>query len=92
MPCNLFYDCFAFIDHAINVVTSSKMKERAAAGHLLNFVMFHAPFLCSVHWSKGQSMTRRIIANIYFNNKRKIMTDSVHKDNVVSFKKRQREK
>ena len=37
-------------------------------------------------------MTHRITANIYFNNKRKIMTDSVHKDNVVSFKKWQREK
>ena len=85
-------DCFAFIDHAINVITSSKMKERAAAEHLLNVVMFHEPFLCSVHWSKGQRMTHRIIANIYFNNKRKIMTDSVHKDNVVSFKKRQKEK
>ena len=31
------------------------MKERAAAAeNLLNVVMFHEPFLCSVHWSKGQ--------------------------------------
>ena len=67
------------------------MKERAASERLLNVVMFHEQLLCSVHWSKGQSMTHRIIANIYFNNKRKIMTDSVHKDNVVSFKKRQME-
>ena len=57
-------DCFVFIDHAINVITSSKMKERAAAEHLLNVLMFHEPFLCSVHWSKGQIMTHRIIANI----------------------------
>ena len=68
------------------------MKERAAAEHLLNVAMFHELFLCSVHWSKGQSMTHRIVANIYINNKRKMMADSVHKDNVVSFKKRQREK
>ena len=68
------------------------MKERAAAEHFLNVVMFHEPLLCSVHWSKGQSMTHRIIANIYFNYKRKIMTDAAHKNNVVSFKKRQREK
>ena len=67
------------------------MKKRAAAEHLLNVVMFHEPFLCRVHWSKGQRMTHRIIANIYFNNKRKIMTDSVHKGNLVSFKKLQRE-
>ena len=66
-------DCFAFIDHAVNVITSSKMKERAAAEHLLNVVMFHEPFLSSVHWSKRQSMTHRIIGNIYFNNKRKIV-------------------
>ena len=54
-------DCFAFIDHAINVITSSKMKKRAAAEHLLNVVMFHEPFLCYVHWSKGQSMTHGLI-------------------------------
>ena len=80
-------DCLAFIKHAINVITSSKIKERAAAEYLLNIVMFNEPFLCSVHWSTGLSMAHRIIANIYFNNKSKIMTDSVYKDNVVSFKK-----
>ena len=52
-------DCFAFIGHAINVITSSKMKERTAAEHILDIVMFHQPFLCSAHWSKGQSMTHR---------------------------------
>ena len=86
------WNCFAFIDHAIDVYNISKIKERAAAEHLLNVVMFHELFLCSVYWSKGQSMTHRIVANIYINNKRKMMADSVHKDNVVSFKKRQREK
>ena len=84
--------CFTFIDHAINIIKSSKMKERAAAESFLNIVMFYEPFLCSVHWSTGQSMTHRIIVNIYFNNKRKIMTDPVHKDNVVSFEKQHREK
>ena len=68
------------------------MKERNAPEHLFNVVMFHESFLCSFHWSKGESMTHRIIANIYFNNQRKIMTYSVHKNNVVSLKKRQREK
>ena len=62
------------------------MKGRVAAEYLLNIAMFHEPFLCSVHWSTGQSMTHRIIASIYFNNERKIMTDSVHKDNVILFK------
>ena len=33
-------NCFVFIDHAINVTTFSKMKEIAAAEHLLNVVMF----------------------------------------------------
>ena len=79
------------MDHGINIITSSKMKERAATEHLLNFVMFREPCLCSAHWSKGQSMTHRVISNSYFNNNKKIMTDSVHKDNVVSFKKRQME-
>ena len=60
-------DSFVFIGHAMNVITSSKMKQRAAAEYLLYVVMFHEPVLCSVHWSKGQSMTRRAIANICFN-------------------------
>ena len=38
-------DCFAFVDHAINVITSPKMKEKAAPEHLLNVVMLHEPFL-----------------------------------------------
>ena len=62
------------------------MKERVAAEYLLKVVMFHEPFLCSVNWSTGQSMAHRIIVSICFNNKRKIMTDSVHSDNVVLFK------
>ena len=85
-------DCFAFIDHAINVITSMKMKKRADAEYFLNVLMFHETFLYSVHWSTEKSTTHKIIANIYFNNKRKIMTNSIHKDNVVSFKKRQTEK
>ena len=89
---NYVCDCFAYIDHAINFLRSSEMKEKTAAQYLLDTVMFHEPFLCSMHWVAGQKMTHSIIANIYFNNKRKIMTDLVHKDNVVSFKKRQREK
>ena len=68
------------------------MKKRTDAEYFLNVLMFHETFLYSVHWSTGKSTTHRIIANIYFNNKRKIMTNSIHKDNVVLFKKRQTEK
>ena len=79
MPCNFDCNCFVFIDNAINVTTSSKLRDRAAVEHILNVVMFHEPFLCSVHWSEGQSMTHSIITNIYFHNKRKMMVDSVTK-------------
>ena len=47
------------------------MKKRADAEYFLNVLMFHETFLYSVHWSTGKSTTHRIIANIYFNNKRK---------------------
>ena len=85
-------DCYAYIDHAINLITSSKMKERTAAQYLLDIVMFHEPFFMLYALECRTKMTHNIIANIYFNNKRKIMTDFVHKGNVVSFKKQQREK
>ena len=50
-------DYFVFINRPC-YKTCSKMKERAAAKNLPNVVMFYEPFLCSVHWSTGQSMTQ----------------------------------
>ena len=46
--------------------------------------------LCALEY-RGKH-DHRIIGNTYFNNKRKIMTDLVHKDNVASFKKQQKKK
>ena len=52
--------------------------------HILN--LFES-FTCQEHKEKGQKFTNRAVINIYFNNKRKLSTDSVIKDKVKTFKK-----
>ena len=70
----------------------SNLPEKRTCLAALDKVMVNEPFLCSIHWKDGREYIHRIIANIYFNNKKKVATDLVHKNNVVTFKIRQREK
>ena len=48
-------------------------------------------FTCENHKVDGQKFVISTIVNVFFNNKRKISTASVRKDNVASFKKQKRE-
>ena len=52
--------------------------------HILNSF---EPFTCQERKEKGQKLVNRTVTNIYFNNKRKLCTDSVLKDKVKTFKK-----
>ena len=52
--------------------------------HILN--SFES-FTCQEHKEKGQKVASRAVINIYFNNKRKLSTDSVMKDKVKTFEK-----
>ena len=49
-------------------------------------------FACTTHKAIAQKITNSTAVNIYFNNKRKVFTDSVAADGVKTYKKRQREK
>ena len=44
-------------------------------------------FVSQEHKEKGQKFANRRVTNIYFDNKRKLSTDSVMKDKVKIFKK-----
>ena len=89
---NYVCDSFAFIDYVNDDIISSGLTARKAALIVLNNCIKHDSFLCSCHWTDGKVYVDKIIVNVYFNNKRKIITDEIHKDNIASFKKRQREK
>ena len=52
--------------------------------HILNSFEL---FTCQEHKEKGHKFANRAVINIYFNNKRKLSTDSVMKDKVKTFKK-----
>ena len=52
--------------------------------HILNSFEL---FTSQEHKEKGQKFANRAVINIYFDNKRKLSTDSVMKDKVKTFKK-----
>ena len=57
-----------------------------------NICLFHIlnsfeSFTCQEHKEKGKKFANCAVINIYFNNKRKLSTDSVIKDKVKTFKK-----
>ena len=84
-------DGFAYIDCVFDIISISKLQDRKETKLFLNIAMKHEPFLCFTHRMKGMDLAHQTISSIYFNNNGKFVTDLVHKDNIVSFKKRQRE-
>ena len=73
-----------------DLITKSGLTVRKAAEHVLIqcFQSFEA-FACTTHEAIARKITNSTAVNIYFNNKRKICTDSVAADGVKTFKKRQ---
>ena len=63
-------------------------SDRIAAKHVLFHILnLFEPFTFQEHREKGQKFANREVINIYFDNKRKLSTDSVMKDKVKTFKK-----
>ena len=62
--------------------------DRIAVEHILFHVLNSLEsFTCQEHKEKGQKFANRAVISIYFNNKRKLSTDSVMKDKIKTFKK-----
>ena len=88
------YVCSAFsvLSLAESTIIKSSLRSRRAAEITLSYIFeSYQEFTCTEHVAAGQRFTHRVVSNIYFNNKRKTSTAAVIKDNVTSFKKRQRE-
>lgn len=89
------YVCMAFatLDEVSDVIVKADVPVRKAANRVLcHHLKLFGPFTCVLHETPGQMIANNVVINIYFNNKRKICTDSAVVDSVKSFKRRQREK
>ena len=68
------------------------IPTRTCAEHILRQFLTSDGFVCTNHSSWVMQFALKIIVNIFFNNKQKEIADSVRKDLVKVFKKRQLEK
>ena len=84
-------DAFAVLSATENVLTNQpKLTTRNAAKEAVSDMMGCCNFTCNNHNADGQKVVLSTIVNVFFNNKRKISTASVRKDNVTSFKKQKK--
>ena len=84
---------FAILSISESTIKKSNLTVRKGAEVTLSHIIKNGPdFTCPKHVDAGKAFSNRVVSNIYFNNKRKILTAAVVKDNVTSFKKPQREK
>ena len=89
---NYVYDAFAVLSATENILTNQlKLTSRNAAKEALSCMMGCYNFIRENHKVDGQKFAISTIVNVFFNNKRKIPTASVRKDNIASFKKQKRE-
>ena len=89
---NYVCDAFAALSGTENIlINQSKLTLRNAAKETVSYMMGCCNFTCENHKVDGQKFVISTIVNVFFNNKRKISTASVRKDNVASFKKQKRE-
>ena len=76
------------LDFTVTVTLKSALADRIAVEHVLfNILNSFESFTYEKHKEKEQKFANRATINIYLNNKRKLSTDSVMKDEVKTFKK-----
>ena len=78
-----------FVDDLITKFGLTVRKETERV--LIHCFQSFETFSCTTHEAIARKITNSTAVNIYFDNKRKICTDSVVADGVKTFKKRQRE-
>ena len=90
---NYVCTAFAVLEFVDDLITKSGLTIRYVAEHaLIHCFQSFQTFACTTHQALAQKITNSSAIDIYFNNKRKISTDSVAADGMKTFKKRQREK
>ena len=85
---------FAILDYSVDIIAQFDLTlHTAAEPYFCHFSSDNfEQYKCSIHESIGRRFCNRAVANIFFNNKRKLSTDSAVADDAKTFMKRQREK
>ena len=90
---NRLCTAFTVLEFVDDLITKSDLPVRKVAEHvLIHCFQSFETFACTAHEAIARKITNSTAVNIYFNNKRKICTDSAAADGVKTFKKGQREK
>ena len=90
---NFVCKTFALLDfHDRWICQQSYVSTREGALCMLRYYLDDCHCFCEHHFSKGLEILFNISINIFYNNKQKITNDSVVKDNITVFKRRQKEK
>ena len=82
---------FAILDVCHELMKKSSLPERTAAELALQKNDYPITFLCTDHQHLIKFINRTV-TNVYFNNERKKSKDKIRKNNVETFKQRQRKK
>lgn len=83
---------FAVLDACRTIIRNSPLAARKAGEYILSRSLDYQGFCCETHETIVFDHAIRIISNVYFNNQRKRLTETVLKDQVVAFKKNKRAK
>ena len=83
--------CFAILDLVEADLVQISTQTQSAI-YVLKHYGPQCQFCCDDHIEWGVKFSSKIIVNIFFNNKQKQSKDTVRKDTVTGFKKRQRNK
>ena len=81
-------NCFVLVD-----CISEKLPSSSVRAFCKQALEKYAPQMessCETHIDSNRKAVIRIVVNIYFNRKQKLAGDSVRKQQVIGFKKRQR--
>ena len=86
-------DCFAILDFIAPLFVQHKITNvRDVSLQVLNRYGPKAAFVCENHLKWGTKFATRPVINIFFNNKEKLVLDSVRKDDVAEYKAVKRSK
>ena len=84
---------FAILDSIDHLLLQHPVVPiRDAADYALSTYSNNIDFMCENHVEWGGIKSRKIIINIFYNNKKKLQNDAVRVEALKAFKRRQREK
>ena len=89
----LVYQSFALLDlHDSSIRSQDYLCTCQAVLCILKYYLDNIKIFCDDHFGKGLEIIFNILVNIFYNNKQKIVNDSIIKDSISGFKRRQKEK